>query len=157
MFVPSFIRQTEHYFDLTGSLTYVAVMATALVLSGAADARALLLAALVVVWAGRLGSFLFARIRRDGRDGRFDALKPSLPRVLMTWTLQGLWVLLTLAPSLAAMTTLQVRALSAAVGLAAWAIGFGIEVVADRQKREFRSRHARRHSSRCLGGISRLQ
>lgn len=140
VFVPSFIQQTEHYFDLTGSLTYVIVVVTALVLSGAADARALLLAALVVVWAGRLGSFLFARIRRDGRDGRFDALKPSLPRFLLTWTLQGLWVLLTLAPALAAMTTLQVRPLDlfAAVGLAVWAIGFGIEVVADRQKREFR-------------------
>jgi steroid 5-alpha reductase family enzyme len=140
VFVPSFIQQTEHYFDLTGSLTFVTVVVTALVLSGAADARALLLAALVVVWAGRLGSFLFARIRRDGRDGRFDALKPSLPRFLMTWTLQGLWVLLTLAPALAAMTTLQPRPLGpfAAAGLAVWAIGFGIEVVADRQKREFR-------------------
>jgi steroid 5-alpha reductase family enzyme len=142
VFVPSFIQQTEHYFDLTGSLTYVTVVVTALVLSGAEDARALLLAALVVVWAGRLGSFLFARIRRDGRDGRFDALKPSLPHFLMTWTLQGLWVLLTLAPSLAAMTTLQPQPLDlfAAVGLAVWAIGFGIEVVADRQKREFRRR-----------------
>ena len=51
-----------------------------------------------------------------------------------TWTLQGLWVLLTLAPSLAAMTTLQTRPLDlfAAVGLAVWALGFGIEVAADR-------------------------
>lgn len=140
VFVPSFMRQTEHYFDLTGSLTYVTVVVTALALSGAADARALLLAALVVIWAGRLGSFLFARIQRDGRDGRFDALKPSLPRFLMTWTLQGLWVLLTLAPCLAAMTTLQPRPLDmfAAVGLAVWMIGFGIEVVADHQKRAFR-------------------
>ncbi len=149
----SFIQQTEHYFDLTGSLTYVTVVVTPLVLSGAADARALLLAALVVVWAGRLGSFLFARIRRDGRDGRFDALKPSLPRFLMTWTLQGLWVLLTLAPSLAAMT-LQARPLDlfAAVGPAVWAIGFGIEVVADRQKREFR-RHPGNHGRFITAGL----
>lgn len=140
VFVPSFIRQTEHYFDFTGSLTYVTLVVTALVLSGAADARALLLGALVVVWAGRLGSFLFARIRRDGRDGRFDALKPNPLRFLLTWTLQGLWVVLTLAPALAAITTVQPRPLdvSAAIGLAVWAIGFGIEVVADRQKREFR-------------------
>ncbi len=140
VFVPSFIKQTEHYFDLTGSLTYVSVVVTALVLGGAADARALLLATLVVVWAGRLGSFLFARIRRDGRDGRFDALKPSLLRFLLTWSLQGLWVLVTVAAALAAMTTLQPRPLDvfAAFGLAVWVIGFGIEVVADRQKREFR-------------------
>lgn len=140
VFVPSFLRQTEHYFDLTGSLTYVTLVVTALVLGGATDARTLLLAALVVIWAGRLGTFLFARIRRDGRDGRFDAIKPSLPRFLLTWTLQGVWVLLTLAPALAAMTTRQPRPLDlfAAVGTAVWAIGFGIEVVADSQKRAFR-------------------
>jgi steroid 5-alpha reductase family enzyme len=154
VFVPSFLRQTEHYFDLTGSLTYITLVVTALVLSGATDARTLLLATLVVVWAGRLGSFLFARIRRDGRDGRFDALKPSLPRFLLTWTLQGVSVLLTLAPALAAMTTLQPRPLDlfAAVGLAVWAIGFGIEVVADRQKRAFR-RHPGNHGRFITTGL----
>lgn len=140
VFVPSFIQQTEHYFDLTGSFTFLTLVVTALLLSGASDPRALLLAALVVVWAGRLGSFLFLRIRRDGRDGRFDEIKPSLPRFLLTWTLQALWVLVTVAPSLAAMTARQPRPLDAfaAVGLLVWAIGFAIEVVADRQKRTFR-------------------
>jgi hypothetical protein len=33
------------------------------------------LAALVVAWAARLGTFLF-RIRRTGGDGRFDAIIP---------------------------------------------------------------------------------
>ncbi len=140
VFVPSFIKQTEHYYDLTGSLTYIILVATALRLSGASDGRARLLAALVVVWAVRLGSFLFTRIRREGRDERFDELKPSLPRFLLAWTLQGLWVLLTMAAALAAMTTLHPQPLGffTVVGLAVWAIGFGFEVVADRQKREFR-------------------
>jgi len=146
VFVPSFLQQTEHYFDLTGSLTFLAVVVTALLLSGASDPRALLLAALVVLWAGRLGSFLFARIRRDGRDGRFDEIKPSLPRFLLTWTLQAVWVLITVAPSLAAMTAVQPRPLGpfSVVGLAVWAIGFAIEVVADRQKRAFRRDPANR-------------
>lgn len=140
VFVPSFLGQTEHYFDLTGSLTYLTLIATALALGGGTDARTLLLAALVVVWAGRLGSFLFLRIRRDGRDGRFDEIKPSLPRFLLTWTLQAVWVLITVAPALAAITTRQPRPLDliAAVGLTVWVIGFAIEVVADRQKRAFR-------------------
>lgn len=140
VFVPSFLGQTEHYFDLTGSLTYLTLIATALALGGGTDVRTLLLAALVVVWAGRLGSFLFLRIRRDGRDGRFDEIKPSLPRFLLTWTLQAVWVLITVAPALAAITTRQPRPLDpfAAVGLAVWVIGFAIEVVADRQKRAFR-------------------
>jgi steroid 5-alpha reductase family enzyme len=140
VFVPSFIKQTEHYFDLTGSITYASVVVMALALGGVTDARALLLAGLVIIWAGRLGSFLFARIRRDGRDERFDSLKPSLPRFLMTWTLQGLWVLLTLACALAAITTLRPRPLGvfAALGLVVWFMGFAIEVVADHQKSQFR-------------------
>lgn len=140
VFVPSYLRQTERYFDLTGSLTYLTLVGTALVLGGATETRSLLLATLVVVWAGRLGSFLFARIRRDGRDRRFDAIKPSLPRFLLTWTLQAVWVLITIGPALAAMTTRQSRPLDlfAAAGLTVWTIGFAIEVMADRQKRAFR-------------------
>ena len=41
----------------------------------------------------------------DTLDGRFDALKPDFARFLMTWTLQGLWVFLTFACGLVAMTT----------------------------------------------------
>jgi steroid 5-alpha reductase family enzyme len=36
-----------------------------------------MLALLVGVWDLRLASFLFARIRREGADRRFDALKPG--------------------------------------------------------------------------------
>ena len=105
-FLPAYAFQTEHYFDLTGSLTYLALVALALVSAGAGDPRALLLAALVGAWALRLGLFLFARIRADGSDARFDALKPDFGRFLLTWTLQGLWVFLTLSCALAAMTSL---------------------------------------------------
>ena len=52
-----------------------------------------------------LGTFLFRRIRKAGKDARFDELKTSFPRFLLTWTLQGLWVTLTLAAALAAITT----------------------------------------------------
>jgi steroid 5-alpha reductase family enzyme len=144
--VPAWLRQTERYYDLTGSLTYLCLVAIALGLRGEADPRAWLLGLLVTVWALRLGSFLFARIRRDGGDGRFDAIKPSPARFLMTWTLQGLWVLLTLSCALAAMTGSRPRPLGAlaALGAALWLAGFAIEVVADEQKRRFRSDPANR-------------
>ena len=87
VFVPSYLARTEHYFDLTGSATYVSVTAVALALSGDLDARAIIVGAMVFVWALRLGSFLFRRIRRDGRDGRFDQIKTDFLRFLMTWTL----------------------------------------------------------------------
>jgi steroid 5-alpha reductase family enzyme len=145
-FVPAYLRQTERYFDLTGSFTYLSLVAVALALRGDADPRALLLGGLVALWALRLGSFLFARILRDRSDRRFDALKPSLPRFLLTWTLQGLWVLLTLACALAAMTSLRSEPLGAwaLLGTCVWAAGFALEAAADREKRRFRADPANR-------------
>lgn len=141
VFVPSYLAQTERFFDLAGSLTYVTVIGTALLATAATDPRSLLLAALVLVWAIRLGTFLFSRINREGQDGRFDELKTSFPRFLGAWTLQGLWVFLTLACALAAITSEGTRPLGAAalVGALIWAVGFAIEVVADRQKTRFRA------------------
>ena len=140
VFVPSYLAQTEHYFDLTGSITYLATVGLACVLGAQGDGRSFLLAALISIWAIRLGSFLFVRIRQDGSDGRFDALKPDFWRFLMTWNLQGLWVFLTAACALAAITSSTKVPLGgfAVAGTAIWLAGFGIEVVADRQKRRFR-------------------
>jgi len=145
VFVPSFAAQTERFFDLTGSLTYLTVVACALAL-GNPDPRSLLLALLVTVWAVRLGTFLFARIRRDGGDGRFDAIKPDFARFLMAWTLQGLWVFLTVSCALAAMTASAAVPLGAmaALGSLVWIAGFGLEVAADGQKRRFRADPAQR-------------
>jgi len=139
-FIPAYIGQTEKFYDLTGSLTYLTVMILAVVLSSPVDGRSLLLLALVALWAVRLGSFLFMRIRKAGEDTRFAELKPSLPRFLLTWTLQGLWVSLTLAAALAAITsTRRVElGLFAVLGFLVWVLGFAIEVVADRQKNAFR-------------------
>jgi len=139
-FVPANAARTERYYDLTGSLTYLTVIAVAVALSGDLDARAVVVAAMVAVWTVRLGSFLYRRIRRDGKDGRFDQIKRSPIRFLMTWTLQGLWVLLTAAAALAIITAEERRALEwvAVVGIVVWVAGFAIEVVADRQKAAFR-------------------
>jgi steroid 5-alpha reductase family enzyme len=139
-FIPAYRSQTERYFDLTGSVTYVCLVILALLGRGGLEPRSLLVGALVAIWAIRLGRFLFARVRADGSDGRFDELKPSLIRFLMTWTLQGLWVFLTLSCALAAMTSAASIPLGlfAALGTLLWVAGFSIEVVADEQKRRFR-------------------
>jgi steroid 5-alpha reductase family enzyme len=140
VFVPSNLAKTEHYFDLTGSATYLAVVAVALLLSDALDARAVIVGGMVGVWALRLGSFLFLRVRRAGRDGRFDRIKTDPLRFLMTWTLQGLWVLLTTACALAIITGLERESIEwvAIVGMAVWVAGFAVEVAADRQKSVFK-------------------
>ena len=140
VFIPSNAAKTEHYFDLTGSLTYLTVTVVALLLSDELDARAVIVAAMVAIWALRLGSFLFRRVRRDGRDGRFDTIKVDPLRFFMTWTLQGLWVLLTIAAALAIITSVERRSIGwvAIVGIVIWLAGFTIEVVADQQKSAFK-------------------
>jgi steroid 5-alpha reductase family enzyme len=146
VFVPSYISQTERWYDLTGSLTYLTVAVGTLLLVSRFDARSLLLVVLVVIWAGRLGSFLYRRIKETGADTRFDDIKPSFLRFLMAWTLQGLWVFLTLAAALAAITSERALPLGmvAWVGLVIWIAGFAIEAIADAQKQAFRSDAANR-------------
>lgn len=139
-FIPANAAQTERFYDLTGSLTYITIMVVVVTLSDDLDTRALVVAAMVVVWAVRLGTFLFRRISRDGKDGRFDQIKTNPLRFFMTWTIQGLWVLLTAAAALAIITSDERRALGwvASVGIAVWVAGFVIEVVSDRQKLAFK-------------------
>jgi steroid 5-alpha reductase family enzyme len=140
-FVPAFLLQTERFYDITGSLTFVTLTLVAVVLAPAPDARSFLLLAMVVVWASRLGSYLFRRVLRSGGDSRFDAIKPSFARFLTTWTLQGLWVVLTLGAALAAITT-DVReglGLLSFAGLGVWCLGLAFEAVADAQKSRFRA------------------
>jgi steroid 5-alpha reductase family enzyme len=141
VFIPSYLRQTERFFDITGGLTYVTVAVVAVALSDARDARAWLLAAMVAVWAVRLASYLFLRIRKAGADKRFDDIKPSLPRFLNTWTLQGLWVTITASAALAAITSSTRVELGTvtAIGLLLWVAGFAVEITADAQKSHFRA------------------
>lgn len=140
-FAPALLLKTERLFDLVGSATFVTVIGFAHASRGAFDARSLLITAMVVVWAARLGTFLFQRIRRDGFDRRFERLKTAAIPFLMTWTLQGLWISVTLSCALAAVTASRTVALgwTVAVGMAIWGFGLAIEVVADRQKQRFRA------------------
>jgi len=138
-FIPAYLFQTEKFFDLTGSITYITVVIIAFIFSNAMDARTILLAALVVIWAVRLGTFLFRRIHKAGKDDRFDEIKPSFIRFLNVWTIQALWVTFTMAAALVAITTTIRKGLDlfVVIGFLVWASGFAIEIVADAQKSRF--------------------
>jgi steroid 5-alpha reductase family enzyme len=140
-FIPAYLNKTEKFFDLTGSITYILVVVTAVALSPVVDARSILFLGIIAIWAIRLGSFLFSRIRAEGEDRRFREIKTSFARFLLTWTLQGLWVTFSLAAALAAITSAVRVELGAfaLIGFLVWLLGFGIEVIADRQKSQFRA------------------
>jgi steroid 5-alpha reductase family enzyme len=140
IFIPSYAFQTEHYFDLTGSLSYITTVIVAMVLNPSLDIRDLIICAMILVWAVRLGSFLFWRIKKDGQDKRFIVMKTKFTWFLLTWTLGGLWVLVTMAAGLAALTsntTVELGILGY-VGIALWLFGFAVEVIADNQKTQFK-------------------
>lgn len=140
-FAPSWLRHTERWFDLVGAMSFIATMLAAVLAHPAPDGRALLLAAMIIIWAARLGSFLYGRVKKAGGDRRFDEIKHVFWRFAFAWTLGGTWVLLTSAAALAAMTSGTPRPLGwfALAGGLLWLAGFAIEVAADRQKTRFRA------------------
>ena len=147
VFIPSMIKQTEHYFDLMGSISYVMTCVVSLylvALSTDLSLRSIIIASLITIWAIRLGSFLFLRVKREGRDNRFNVMKTKFWWFLFTWTLGGLWVFVTMCAGLAAITSGKNVDLFShpldIIGLSLWIIGFVTEVIADNQKSRFRSK-----------------
>lgn len=142
--IPAIAFRTETFFDLTGALTYLSVVVCAMALSAPAGVRELGIAAMVTVWAVRLGGMLFTRIKRAGEDKRFRHIKTSPVAFLGVWNMQALWVVMTSACAVTVLTSPIREPVDAFfyVGAAMWALGFLIEVVADAQKNAFRANPA---------------
>ena len=140
VYVPSAFARTEHYYDLTGGLTYLSVTGLAVVLSQPLDLRSTLVVGMVSIWAIRLAGFLFVRVKRVGKDIRFDSVKTKPSTFLVWWTLQALWVLTTMAAALAIVTGGETVPMSwlGWTGCGVWLFGFAVEVVADAQKSSFK-------------------
>jgi steroid 5-alpha reductase family enzyme len=140
VFVPSWLLRSEKFYDLTGSITYIATTGLALALSDRNEPTSWLMAALIVVWAARLGTFLFRRIMADGFDRRFDKIKVNPALLLRTWAMQALWVFLTAVAAWTAIASSDEAPFGAltVIGLILWVVGFGIEVKADREKSNFK-------------------
>ena len=96
---------------------------------------------MVSIWAIRLAGFLFVRVKRVGKDIRFDSVKTKPSTFLVWWTLQALWVLTTMAAALAIVTGGERISMSwlGWIGFGVWLFGFAVEVVADAQKSSFKN------------------
>ena len=140
-FIPARLFQTERFYDLTGSITYIAVTLAAIKAATAPSGAQWLIAIMIFIWAGRLGSFLFRRIHAAGGDQRFDHIKVSSSRFFVAWTLQGAWVVMTSCAALTAILSAEQTAVGViyVMGAVMWVAGFVIEVMADQQKSRFRA------------------
>jgi len=138
-------RRTDVVTDLSYSLTF-ALLAVVLPLTGAREPSQLIASLLVLLWAIRLGGYLFRRILRMKVDHRFDAMRDKPLRFARFWLLQAVSVAVIMLP----VSYLLDR--SGAPGFGAWAVagaavwlgGLLIEAVADAQKSAFRSKDENR-------------
>lgn len=117
--------------------------------------RQLIMTGLTALWATRLGTFLFQRIQKHGGDPRFDDIKKSAPKFFGAWMMQATWITITALPVWLVNTTpahLQpaLRPLDF-IGLGIWALGWGLEVIADRQKSAWReAKNAGQHNEQFI-------
>lgn len=138
------LLKTEKFYDATGSATFLFLVAREGLANWSTNSVAQNLQSLAVTaWAARLGSFLLRRVLEQGKDRRFNQIKHSPSKFFFAWSMQGVWVIVTLLPTLlmlrkpaSALSKLSPRVL---IGLGLWVLGFFIEVTADRQKAAFKS------------------
>lgn len=144
VFIFAYRHQTDHYTDFTYSLTFIVVAIFAFFQSEVQNLPKFVLLALVVVWALRLGGYLFSRIKSIGVDHRFDEMRPVWYRYIGFWILQGasVWIIATpFVVALSSETNFEKLLPVHLVGLLVWFVGLLLESIADFQKSRFRKDH----------------
>eukprot|EP00484_Ammonia_sp_Unknown_P028184 CAMPEP_0197025434 /NCGR_PEP_ID=MMETSP1384-20130603/5777_1 /TAXON_ID=29189 /ORGANISM="Ammonia sp." /LENGTH=328 /DNA_ID=CAMNT_0042453963 /DNA_START=106 /DNA_END=1092 /DNA_ORIENTATION=+ len=145
---------TEKYYDFTGMLTFLSCDLFSIFYNqvpwNADHIRNMVLFFMVMCWTLRLGIFLFQRItaKHGGKDKRFDDLRDNFARFAVAWTLQATWGYFCCMPLFIVnqidnndvqrqhvnnVTVVDI------VGWALWVFGWGIELIADRQKTVFKN------------------
>jgi steroid 5-alpha reductase family enzyme len=139
------IRKTDVVTDLSYSLSF-AVLAIVLPFVGAREPVQLIASLLVLVWAVRLGGYLFRRILRIKVDHRFDEMRDKPLRFARFWLLQAISVAVIMLPAsyLFGRDSAPGFGFWAIAGAAIWFIGLLIEAVADAQKSAFKAKSANR-------------
>ena len=145
VFIPSYFYKTEKFYDITGTVAYMSILITTAYLLSMINNKVVLLRSIfsiifVMIWAIRLGAFLFTRVIKVGEDKRFEDAKKSFSKFLMFFNISALWVFLTIVNVLTMIinNSDSITDIFFIIGFSIAIIGLIIEVVADRQKRKFR-------------------
>ena len=110
-----------------------------------------LLTGMIALWSLRLGTYLFIRIHRTGRDERFDEMRPHFFKYLRFWTLQAVSIWILALPVIFGMEESFSLGLFQWLGLGIWMIGFVIESIADWQKFNFKQNTSNENSFVNIG------
>ena len=136
------------YVDVGWGLSFMAIAITGWLLGGGYHAPfstktfALLL---VVIWGGRLATHILRRIARSDReDPRYTALRANWKNQSWGQVFIRIFLVQSVLSLLVSIPVIHIHLLQqpewswlAALGLAVWLVGFGLEVVADRQLAAF--------------------
>jgi steroid 5-alpha reductase family enzyme len=138
-FAVAAIRKTDVVTDLSYSLSF-AVLAIALPFAGAHKPLQLVASLLVLLWALRLGGYLFSRILRIKVDHRFDEMRDKPLRFARFWLLQAISVAVIMLPVSYLLGRDSAPGFGpwAIAGAAIWLLGLVIEAVSDAQKSAFK-------------------
>ena len=143
IFVPSYFFQTEKFFDLTGTISYVSSVLFIFFKSNTVESinlGSLVLSTFIIIWSLRLGTFLFLRIKKAGKDRRFNEIKKSFSWFFMTFSVSGMWVTICSICALTGIANGIIFSSTTIIGIIIFIIGFTIEIIADSQKTKFRAK-----------------
>ena len=143
VFIPSYYYQTEKFFDLTGTVSYVSSVLFIFFKSNTVESinlGSLVLSTLIIIWSLRLGTFLFLRIKKAGKDRRFNQIKKSFSWFFMTFSISGMWVTICSICALTGVANGIIFSSITIIGIVIFLIGFTIEIIADSQKTKFRAK-----------------
>ena len=142
IFVPSYFFQTEKFFDLTGTISYVSSVLFIFFKSNTVESinfGSLVLSTFIIIWSLRLGTFLFLRIKKAGKDRRFNEIKKSFSWFFMAFSTSGMWVTICSICALTGIANGIIFSTTTIIGIIIFIIGFTIEIIADLQKTKFRA------------------
>jgi len=132
------LLKTEKFFDLVGTGSF-ALIAISNLLTRTLCPRQHLVNFLVLIWSVRLCTFLVNRVHTVGKDSRFEAVKHNPVQFFVYWTLQAVWIVVTLLPVTLAQADGDVSLHACDFfGAAVWLVGFLFEATADAQKWRFK-------------------
>jgi len=142
-FIIAAILRTDVFTDITYSLTFAVLTALLFAFAHARGVVQLLTAGAVLVWALRLGGYLFYRILKIKVDHRFDDKRNSFMKFGSFWLLQAISVWVILLPVYGLLSLGAEMRISPAMlvpGAVIFFAGLVLETVADAQKFAFKSK-----------------
>eukprot|EP00116_Pleurobrachia_bachei_P007985 sb/3468247/ len=138
------LLDTEKFFDFVGSLTFILCGTVSYYQNTdeSLEKFKFIQCCFICLWAGKLGTFLLARVLKEGEDKRFREIKKDKSRFFKVWMIQGAWVYLNMIPSIFVFQGSSVnteREVLSTIGWSLFLFGLLFETVADYQKTMFRA------------------